>query len=66
MSGKLPPDKTNGTKTFFREHQLITVLLLICDSCHNFFQNQNNRKSTHTFALRILVFKLQQEALKFI
>ena len=30
-----PSDKINGTKNalfFFREHQLITVLLLICDS----------------------------------
>ena len=32
---KFPSDKTNGTKNtlfFFRELQLITVLLLICDS----------------------------------
>ena len=29
---------------------------------HNSFQNQNNRKVTHSFAL---IFKLQQEVLKF-
>ena len=32
---KFPSDKVNGTKNalfFIREHQLITVLLLICDS----------------------------------
>ena len=33
--------------------------------CHNSFQNQNNRKATHGFALRPLIFKLQQEVLKF-
>ena len=35
MLKKIAPDKTNGTKNaiyFFREPQLITVLLLICDS----------------------------------
>ena len=32
---------------------------------HNFFQNQNNRKATHSFAPRPLIFKLQQEVLKF-
>ena len=31
----------------------------------NFFQNQNNRKATHSFAPRPLIFKLQQEVLKF-
>ena len=29
------------------------------------FQNQNNRKATHGFAPRRLIFKLQQEVLKF-
>ena len=33
--------------------------------CHNSFQNQNDRKATHAFALRCLIFKLQQEVLKF-
>ena len=33
---------------------------------HNSFQNQDNRKSTHSFAPRPLIFKLQQEVLKFI
>ena len=28
---------------------------------HNSFQNKNNRKATHSFATRPLVFKLQQE-----
>ena len=28
----------------------------------NFFQNKNNRKATHSFAL--LIFKFQQEAFK--
>ena len=32
---------------------------------HNSFQNQNNRKATHSFAPRPLIFKLQQEVLKF-
>ena len=32
---------------------------------HNYFQNENNRKATHSFAPRPLVFKLQQECLKF-
>ena len=32
---------------------------------HNSFQNQNNKKDTHSFAPRRLVFKLQQEGLKF-
>ena len=32
---------------------------------HNSFQNQNNEKSTHNFAPRPLIFKLQQEVLKF-
>ena len=32
--------------------------------CHNYFQNEN-RKMTHSFAPRPLVFKLQKEVLKF-
>ena len=32
---------------------------------HNFFQNQNNRKATHGFAHRRLLFKLQQKVQKF-
>ena len=32
---------------------------------HNSFQNENNRKTTHGFASRPLIFKLQQEVLKF-
>ena len=32
---------------------------------HNSFQNQNNKKATHSFALSPLIFKLQQEVLKF-
>ena len=32
---------------------------------HNYFQNENNRKATHSFAPRPLIFKLQQEVLKF-
>ena len=32
---------------------------------HNPFQNKNNRKVTQSFAPRPLVFKLQQEVLKF-
>ena len=35
------------------------------DKRHDFFQNQNNRKATHTFAPKPLIFKLQQEFLKF-
>ena len=32
---------------------------------HNYFQNLNNRKAIHSFAPRSLIFKLQQEVLKF-
>ena len=32
---------------------------------HNSFQNENNRKATHSFAPRSMIFKLQQEVLKF-
>ena len=31
---------------------------------HNYFQNVNNKKATHSVALRTLIFKLQQEVLK--
>ena len=31
----------------------------------NYFQNENNRKATHIFASRRLIFNLQQEVLKF-
>ena len=33
--------------------------------CHNSSQNENNRKATHSFAPRTLIFKLQEEVLKF-
>ena len=32
---------------------------------HNSFQNKNNRKTAHNFAPRPLIFKFQQEVLKF-
>ena len=32
---------------------------------HNSFQNKNHRKATHSFAPSSLIFKLQQEVLKF-
>ena len=32
---------------------------------HKSFQNKNSRKATHSFAPRSLIFKLQQEVLKF-
>ena len=32
---------------------------------HNSFQNKSHRKATHSFAPRSLIFKLQQEVLKF-
>ena len=32
---------------------------------HNSFQNENDRKATHSFAPRRLIFKLQQEVLTF-
>ena len=32
---------------------------------HNSFQNENNKKATHSFAPRPLIFKLEQEGLKF-
>ena len=32
---------------------------------HDSFQNENNRNVTHSFVPRILIFKLQQEFLKF-
>ena len=33
--------------------------------CHNSFQNSNKRKAKHSFAPRPLIFKLQEEVLKF-
>ena len=33
--------------------------------CHNFFQNQNNRKATHSFAPRPQIYKLQQQVWEF-
>ena len=33
---------------------------------HNLFHNENHRRATHSFAPRLLIFKLQQEILKFI
>ena len=111
MLKKFPSDKMSGTEMlflFFRERQLITVSLLICDSymswstrfvsltlcvgcsisdfvvsfllkfiflikcmdslnlkCHNYFQNENNRKATYSLAPRFLISKVQQEVLKF-
>ena len=35
------------------------------DFNHNSFQNQSNKKPTHSFAPRPLTFKLQQEVLNF-
>ena len=32
---------------------------------HNSFQNENNGKTTHSFAPKPLTFKLQKEVLKF-
>ena len=32
---------------------------------HNSFENKNNRKTAHSFASRPLIFKVQQEFLKF-
>ena len=32
---------------------------------HNSFQNENNKKAIYSFATRPLIFKLQQEVLKF-
>ena len=32
---------------------------------HNSFQNQNNKKNKQSFVTRPLIFKLQQEVLKF-
>ena len=32
---------------------------------HNIFQHQNNRKDTHSFVPRSLIFNLQQGVLKF-
>ena len=32
---------------------------------HNSFQNKNNKKATHSFAPRPLIFKLQQAVWKF-
>ena len=112
MLKKFPSDKINVTKNalfFFRELQLITVILSIRNSYRyelkhkfhlsktvcgifdfrfrlvfvevyicstksmdsltlksfNSFQKKNNRKATHSFASRLLIFKLQQDVLKF-
>ena len=34
---------------------------LVTFKCPSSFQNKNNRKATHSFAPRNLIFKLQQE-----
>ena len=34
-------------------------------NCHNSFQNEKNRKATHSFAPRPMIFKLQKEVWKF-
>ena len=63
MLNKIFSDKISVTKTalfFLCELQLIAVLLLICNS-YNSFQNMNNRKATHRFAPRTLIFNLKQE-----
>ena len=96
---KFPSDKINTMvqkmpSFFFYKFQLITVLLLICDSYMSwstrlvslklcvrfsifnsvlfllkfiFLFNKMHRlfEATHSFALRSLIFKLQQEVLKF-
>ena len=49
-------------KTYFFSRKHIDSLTL---KSHNYFQNKNNRKATHSFAPRPLIFKFQQEILKF-
>ena len=58
MLKEFPSDKINGTKNSL-------VFLLQAPTHHSFtfnlisFQNENNRKVTHSFAPRPLIFKLQ-------
>ena len=62
---KFPLDKINGTKNalfFFREHQLITVLLLICDSSISW----STRFVSVKLCLRFSVFDSVSFLLKFI
>ena len=42
-----------------KNHGLLTL------KSRNFFQNENNRKATHSFAPRSLIFKLQQDVWEF-
>ena len=43
-------------KLYFRSTKSMDFLTL---KCHNFFQNENNRKFRHNFTPRPLIFKLQ-------
>ena len=58
----------------FRFHSVFIKFYVFCSTqCfdslsltrHNLFQNEKNRKATHNFASRSLIFKLQWEVLKF-
>ena len=61
--------KVDLSKTCVRISYLIPFRLnawtLWLKKGHNSFQNENNRKATHSFVPRPLIFKLQQEVLKF-
>ena len=49
-------------KLYFCSTKIMNSLTL---KRHNFLQNENDRKVTHSFTLRPLIFKLQQEVLNF-
>ena len=51
-------------KVYFFIQQNVWILSLT-SKLHNSFQKENNRKAIHIFAPRTLIFKLQQEVLKF-
>ena len=58
---------------FSTSHSVSLLLKFFSTECmnsltlkhHNSFQKQNSRKATHSFSPRPLIFKLQQEVLKF-
>ena len=74
LKHKVRPSKTVcGIFHFQFQFVLIRVYIFVQQNVqtlltlkrHNFFQNQNNRKASHSFAPRRLIFKSQQEVLKF-
>ena len=50
---------------FIKPLIVVQSMVYLALKCHNSSQNKNDRKATHRFAPRPLIFKLQQEDWKF-